>query len=147
MTVLKAARTAQKVMSSEFTFNFDDTMLNTAGVSKDFKTTGTSIVADVINLPPNSIIVGGEVVTETAVTGSTAYNVSVGDSGSATRYLGATDRVTAGRTALVPTGFVNVDGLNLRLTVAPTVADATAGVATVRVLYILRGKADDVVPN
>ena len=147
MTVLKAARTAQKVMSSEFTFNFDDTMLNTAGVSKDFKTTGTSIVADVINLPPNAIVTGGEVVTETAIAGSTAYNVSVGDSGSATRYLGATDRVTAGRTALVPTGFVNADGLNLRLTVAPTVADATAGAVTVRVLYVLRGKADDVVPN
>ena len=147
MTVLKAARTAQKVMSSEFTFNFDDTMLDTAGVSKDFKTVGTSIVADVINLPPNAIVTGGEVVTEVAIAGSTAYNVSVGDSGSATRYLGATDKMLAARTALVPTGFVNTDGLNLRLTVAPTVAAATAGTVTVRVLYVLRGKADDVVPN
>lgn len=147
MTVLKAARTTQDLVTSEFTFNFDDTMLNTAGVSKDFKTTGTSIVADVINLPPNSVIVSGEVVTDTAVTGSTAYNISVGDSGSATRYLGATDKVLAGRTALVPTGFINVDGLNLRLTVAPTVADATAGAVTVRVTYMVRGKADDVVPN
>ena len=141
MAKLTAARTAQWPLLAEFTFNFDDTMLNTAGVSKDFKTTGTSIVADVINLPPNSIVTGGEVVTETAVTGSTAYNVSVGDSGSATRYLGATDRVLAGRTALVPTGFVNTDGLNLRLTVAPTVADATAGTVTVRVSYMVRGKA------
>lgn len=147
MTVLKAARTTQDVVTSEFTFNFDDTMLDTAGVSKDFKTVGTSIVADVINLPPNSIVLSGEVVTDTAITGSTAYNISIGDSGSATRYLGATDKVTAARTVLVPTGFVNTDGLNLRLTVAPTVAAATAGVVSVRVTYLVRGKADDVVPN
>ena len=70
----------------------------------------------------------------------------MGDSGSATRYLGATDRVTAGRTALVPTGYVGA-GENIRLTVAPTVAAATAGVVTVRVQYILRGKADEVNPN
>ena len=147
MTVLKAARTTQDVVTSEFVFNFDDTMLDTTGVSKDFKTVGTSIVADVINLPPNSIVMSGEVVTESAITGSTAYNVSIGDSDSATRYLGATDRVAAGRTPLVPTGFVNVDGLNLRLTVAPTVAAATAGTVSVRVTYATRGKADDVVPN
>lgn len=147
MTVLKAARTTQDVVTSEFTFNYNDTMVDKDGVSKDFKTTGTSFVGDVINLPPNSVITSGEVVTETAITGSTAYNISIGDSGSATRYLGATDKVSAGRTALVPTGFVNVDGLNLRLTVAPTVADATAGVVTVRVSYMVRGKADDVVPN
>jgi len=147
MALKKATRSAQRPMAAEFTFNFDDTMVDTAGVTKDFKTVGTSIVADVINLPPGSIVTGGEVVTETAVTGSTAYNVSVGDSGSATRYLGATDRVAAGRTALVPTGFVNSDGLNVRLTVAPTVAAATAGVVTVRVMYIVRGKADEAVPS
>lgn len=146
MALKKATRTAQRPLVAEFTFNFDDTMVDTSGVTKDFKTVGTSIVADVINLPLNAIVVGGEVVTETAITGSTAYNVSVGDSGSATRYLGATDRVAAGRTALVPTGYVGA-GENIRLTVAPTVAAATAGAVTVRVEYILRGKADEVNPN
>lgn len=146
MALKKATRTAQRPLVAEFTFSFDDTMVDKDGATKDFKTTGTSFVGDVINLPINSIVTGGEVVTETAVTGSTAYNISVGDSGSATRYLGATDKVSAGRTALVPTGYVNDGGLNLRLTVAPTVADATAGKVTVRVQYILRGKADEVVP-
>ena len=101
MSAIKATRTAQYPLYAEFTFNFDDTMTDTAGATKDFKTVGTSIVADVINLPPYAVVVGGDVVTETAVAGSTAYNISVGDSGSATRYLGATDRVAAGRTALV----------------------------------------------
>lgn len=142
MAVLKPTRTVQYPVVAEFTFNFDDTMVNTAGASDGFATVA-SHVFDVIPLPVGAIVTGGEVVTETAVTGSTAYNVSVGDSGSATRYLGATDRVTAGRTALVPTGFVGA-GENIRLTVAPTVATATAGKVTVRVQYILRGKANEV---
>ena len=80
------------------------------------------------------------------MTGSTAYNVSVGDSGSATRYLGVTNRLSAGRTALVPTGYVG-DGENLRLTVSPTVAEATAGKVTVRVQYIMRDRWSETVTN
>ena len=142
MAKLRATRGLQTALHAEFTFNFNDTMVDVNGVLKDFKTVG-SAVFDVINLPTNAIVVGGDVVTETAVTGSTAYNISVGDSGSATRYLGATDRVSAGRTALVPTGYVGA-GENLRITVAPTVADATAGKVTVRVSYIIRNRVTEV---
>lgn len=145
MAKLNPSRAAQTVLSAEFTFEFADTMKDVNGVTKDFKTVGSTVV-DAINLPPRAIVVGGEVVTETAVTGSTAYNVSVGDSGSATRYLGVTNRVTAGRTPLVPTGYVG-DGENLRLTVAPTVADATAGKVTVRVQYIMRDRWSETVTN
>ena len=145
MAKLIAARTAQPVMEAEFILNFDDTMVDINGALKDFKTVGSTVV-DAINLPTGAIVTGGEVVTETAVGGSTAYNVSVGDSGSATRYLSATDRVAAGRTALVPTGYVG-DGENLRVTVSPTVAEATAGKVTVRVQYIMRDRWSETVPN
>lgn len=141
MSKLIATRGQQYPLVAEFTFNFDDTMVDTAGVTKDFKTVGSTVV-DVINLPTGAIVTGGEVVTEKAVTGSTAYNVSVGDSGSATRYLGATDRVSAGRTALVPTGYVG-NGEQIRVTVAPTVAAATAGKVTVRVQYIVRNRVNE----
>lgn len=141
MSKLIATRGQQYPLVAEFTFNFDDTMVDTAGVTKDFKTVGSTVV-DVINLPTGAIVTGGEVVTEKAVTGSTAYNVSVGDSGSATRYLGATDRVSAGRTALVPTGYVG-NGEQIRVTVAPTVAAATAGKVTVRVQYIVRDRVNE----
>ena len=141
MAKLIASRGAQYPLVAEFTFNFDDTMVDTSGVLKDFKTVGSTVV-DAINLPVGAIVIGGEVVTETAVGGSTAYNISVGDSGSATRYLGATDRVAAGRTALVPTGYVGA-GNPLRITVAPTVAAATAGKVTVRVQYIVRGRVNE----
>ena len=142
MTVLKAARTTQDLVTSEFTFNFDDTMTDKDGVSKDFKTTGTSIVADVINLPPNSVIVSGEVVTETAVAGSTAYNISVGDSGSATRYLGATSIKSAARTALTLTGYRGT-GEDVRRTFANAGGDATAGTVSVRVQYIVTGRTNE----
>ena len=145
MAKLNPSRAAQTVLSAEFTFEFADTVKDVNGATKDFKTVGSTVV-DAINLPPRAIVVGGEVVTETAVTGSTAYNVSVGDSGSATRYLGVTNRLTAGRTPLVPTGYVG-DGENLRLTVAPTVADATAGKVTVRVQYIMRDRWSETVTN
>ena len=141
MSKLIATRGQQYPLVAEFTFNFDDTMVDINGALKDFKTVGSTVV-DAINLPTGAIVTGGEVVTEKAVTGSTAYNVSVGDSGSATRYLSATDRVTAGRTALVPTGYVG-SGEQIRVTVAPTVAAATAGKVTVRVQYIVRNRVNE----
>lgn len=145
MTNRIATRGSQYVMCSEFTFEFDDTMVDVNGVAKDFKTVGSTVV-EPINLPPKAIVVGGEVVTETAVTGSTAYNVSVGDSGSATRYLGITNKLSAGLTALVPTGYVGT-GENLRVTVSPTVDAATAGKVTVRVRYIMRDRQNENVTN
>ena len=137
-----ATRGGQYPITSEFTFDVaNDTMKNTSGVDDNFKGVG-SHVFDTILLPNNATVVSGEVVTETAVSGSTAYNVSVGDSGSATRYLGVTDKVAAGRTALVPTGFVG-GGEQIRVTVAPTVAEATAGKVTVRVTYVIRNRMNE----
>lgn len=138
-----ATRGGQYPITAEFTFDVaNDTMKNTSGVDDNFKVVG-SHVFDAILLPTNAIVVGGEVVTETAVSGSTAYNVKVGDSVNDARYLAPTDRVAAGRTALVPTGFVG-GGEQVRVTVAPTVADATAGKITVRVSYIIRNRVNEV---
>jgi len=142
MAKLIATRGSQYPLVAEFTFNFDDTMTDVTGALKDFKTVGSTVV-EVINLPPNAVVIGGDVTTETAVGGSTAYNVSVGDSGNPTRYLAATDCKNAGRIALVPTGYVG-NGENIRLTVAPTGSDATAGKLTLRVEYIVRNRVNEV---
>ena len=143
MAALKAARTAQMVLEAEFTFTIGDTMVNTAGAADAFATVAAHIF-DVINLPIGATILAGEIVTDTAFTGSTAYNVTVGDSASATRYLGTTDKTTAARTALVPTGYIGL-GENLRLTVTPTIGVATAGKITLRVQYAVFGRANEVV--
>ena len=138
-----AARGGQYPITAEFTFDVaNDTMKNVIGADDNFNVAG-SHVFDAILLPINAIVVGGEVVTETAVSGSTAYNVKVGDSVNDARYLASTDRVAAGRSALTPTGFVG-GGEQVRVTVAPTVANATAGKITVRVSYIIRNRVNEV---
>lgn len=145
MSKLIASRTAQYVMEAEFVLNFDDTMVNTSGVEVDFGKTNTAATSvDIINLPAGAVVVGGSVTTDTAFDAAT-FNVTVGDSGSATRYLGTTDKKAAGLTELVPTGYRG-DGENLRLTF--TAADVcTTGKMTVRVEYITTGRANEANPN
>lgn len=144
MALLKATRSSQYPLMAEFTFNFDDTMVNTAGVTTDFKTVGTPAF-DAINLPANANVIGGEIVVETAYATSTVATVSVGDSTSATRYASAVDIKTAARTALTLTGYRG-SGENLRLTFNITVAAATAGKVTVRVLYTIQNRAQEIQP-
>lgn len=141
MTVLKATRGAQYPLLAEFVFNATDTMTDVNGAAGDFATVAAHVF-DAIKLPPNAVVIGGEVVTETAVSGATAYNIKVGDSANDARYLASTDKVAAGRTALVPTGYVGL-GENLRITVTPTVAAATAGKVSIRVMYVIRNRVQE----
>lgn len=143
MTEKIKARSAQTVLSAEFTFNFDDTMVPAAGGAAVAFSTVAAHAVDVIPLPRGATVISGEVVTDTAFGGSTAINVKVGDATSDNRYLGTTDKVTAARTALVPTGFKST-GEALRLTVTPTVAPATAGKMTVRVQYTMEDRVSEV---
>ena len=143
---LSASRTAQWPLLATFTFNFDDTIVDINGITKTFGSVYTdAVVCQAINLPEGSVIVGGELVVETAGVGPTAYTVALGDSASATRYLSATDLKTAARTALALTGFRTSE--NLRLTIASTEANASAGKATVRVLYEIPCRANETIPN
>lgn len=146
MALLKATRNAQWPLMAEFTFNFDDTMVDINGVTKDFKTFGGNPVVDAINLPANANVIGGELVVETAYAGTTVATVSIGDSASATRYGSAINLMSAARTALTLTGYRGA-GENLRLTFNLTVANATAGKATVRVLYTIQGRSNEVQTN
>lgn len=142
MAKLNYTRASQDVQVAEFTFTVTDTMTNTSGAEANF-TLVQANVFDVMDMPPSAVVIGGDVVTETAVGGSTAYNVKVGDATSDVRYLGTTDKVAAGRTALVPTGFVTT-GEKIRLTVTPTVGAATSGKITLRVMFVIRGRQVDV---
>lgn len=142
MAVLKPIVASQAVKHAEFVFNFDDTMLDVNGVSKDFKTYGATVTFDSIKLPPNSIIVGGAITEETAYAGPTAATLTVGDSSSTSRYASIDLMGTSGRTALTLTGFVNTTGLPIRITLAPTVANATAGKVRVTVMYVQQGQSD-----
>lgn len=144
MALLITERTAQSPLVASFRFKHDDTMVPKAGgAAVDFgaaNLAATTVVA--IPLPPNSVVTGGYVMRDEAFDAAT-YNISVGDSGSATRYLASTDLKAVGATALVPTGFVNTSGLNIELVF--DAADAcTTGQATLVVEYIVLGRACEV---
>lgn len=148
MALKNATRGAQKVMSTEFVVSFNDTMKDVNGVTKTFG----SVFADaglfeVINLPNGAIIIGGDLVVETAGVGPTAYTVSVGHSGSATAFLAATSVLALGRTAVTGLGMAAYDGKNVRIQIASTGANATAGKFRVRLEYVIDGRLEEVNPN
>lgn len=142
MSEKKATRTAQYPLVAEFTFDIaaGDAMKDVNGVSKSFAIGG---VFDVINLPGNAVVIGGDLTVETASNDSGTATIAVGDSGSATRYLAATNFKAAARTALNLTGYRGA-GENIRLTIANQNGNATAGKATVRVMYTIQGRANEV---
>lgn len=149
MPKLLAARSAQYPLVAEFTFNFDDTMVPVSGgtaisgtTEVDFgKTNIAATIFKVIPLPIGATVLKGEVVRHVAFD-TASYSMTVGDSASATRYLGATDVKAAGVTALVPTGFVG-EGEDIRIAI--TNADVcTTGKCTVRVEYTIAGRTSEV---
>ena len=162
---LLATRTAQTPLVAEFTFNFNNWVIDSADGAK--KTLGSSVALstdpsesgltgaaaatvtfDGIPLPPGAVICGGEAVVETPYAGSTAATLSLGVAGSLTSLLNAVDmKAAAGtRTALTLTTvqlLANAAGANLRATIAYTVANATAGKVRVRVMYTIDGRANE----
>ena len=136
---LNAARGAQYPLLADFTFNFNDTIEATDGVVKALN---APLVAEIADLPYGAVVIGGEAVVETADAASTTWTLSLGDSASATRYLDALTLKTAARTALTLTGFRATEAL--RATIAQTGTAPTAGKATVRVLYVLAGRINEV---
>ena len=158
---LQAARTAQYPLFAEFAFNFNNfvvdsvdgtkkTLGSTAALSTDPTESGlngpaaNTIVFDAIPMPPGAVIIGGEVVVETAYAGSTAATVSLGIAGSTTALANAVDMKTAARTALTLTSPLLANaGQNLRATIAYTVANATAGKARLRVQYTIDQRSNE----
>lgn len=166
MSKLLATRSTQRPQVAEFVFNYNDYVTDSVSGSK--VTLGSTVALadpssmvsgltgavantitfDAIPMPVGAVIAGGEVIVETAVTGSTAYTVSVGIAGTLTALANAVSCLTAARTALTMTTTVPMianTGTNLRLTIAYTVANATAGKVRVRVMYTIDGKADETV--
>ena len=142
MSVLKASRTAQWPLVATFSWNFDDTMLNVAGASDEFKTAAAHVF-DVIPLPPGATVIGGDFTVETTFATVSTYAVIIGDADVTNRYLGTSDYKAAARTALVPTGYVGT-GQQIRVTVTPTGSAATAGRATLRVEYVVNNRSNEV---
>ena len=89
---------------------------------------------------------GGEVIVETQGVGPTAYTVKLGVAGDDACFLAASDLLAAANTRyplLLTKQLAAHDGKDLRLTMASTVAAATAGKFRIRVMYTIDGRADN----
>jgi hypothetical protein len=159
---LLASRTAQYPLDATFVFNWNNWV--TDSVDLTAKTLGSTVAAstdpaqvgltgpvantitfDCIPLPVGAVIVGGDVVVETAYAGATAATLSLGIAGSLTALANAVDIKTAARTALtLTTPLVANAGQNIRATIAYTVANATAGKVRVNLSYLVDGRAQEV---
>ena len=165
MAKLQAARGAQYPLVEEFTFGFQNWVVDsTNGVKETFGATvaastdpaepmltgpvANTVVFDAMNIPRGAVVFGGEVIVEQAYVGPTAATLSVGIAGTPNALANAVDLKTAGRTALTLTSpLVMNDGQNIRLTMAYTVANATAGKVRVRVLFTLDGRIHEAITN
>lgn len=157
-----ATRSTQRIQCAEFAFNFNEWVLDSVtGVKETFGSTvaastdptepqltgpaAGTITFDGIPMPIGATIMGGALIVETAVTGSTAYTVSAGTPGNLTALVNAQSALAAGRTQMnLATPLLCNNGQNIRLTVAYTVANATAGRIRLRVDYTIDGKADEI---
>lgn len=149
MSTLQKTRSAQRVLASEFVFNFGDTMADVNGVTKTFGSVfGDAGTFEVMNMPNGAVITGGELLVETAGVGPTVYTVSLGVvGGTATALLAATSVLATGRTALTGLGLASNGAQNVTLTIASTVANATAGKVRARLQYTIDNRAEEAVTN
>jgi len=164
MGKLLASRTAQYLLTQEFVFNYNDYATDAVdGVKKTFGsstaladpaglvsglTAGTGIVLDAIPMPLGAVIVGGEMVVETAFAGIGAgATITLGVAGDTTSLLASTDLDVAAagsRTALLLTKpLVCNGGANVRMTTAGLTATATTGKVRIRVMYTIDGRANE----
>lgn len=160
-----ASRSAQYPLIAEFAFDFNDWVIDSVDLTK--KTLGSTVAAakdpaevgllgpvantivfDCIPLPVGAVVIGGELIVETAVTGSTAATILLGIAGNTATLLGSTSLMAAAgtRTPLLLTAALQSApaGANVRATIAYTVANATAGRARVRLMYTIDGRVSEV---
>lgn len=159
-----ASRTAQYPLTAEFSFAFNEWVVDSVdGTKKTFGApvaasvdpgeqglnAGTAVVFDCIPMPVGAVIIGGEVIVETAFTGIGAgATLNVGIAGATGALLAAFDldaATTGSRTALLLSApLVSNNGQNLRLSTAGLVATATAGKARIRVQYTIDGRTSEI---
>lgn len=143
MALVRKSEGRQYPLVGEFTVNIGtDTVVNTAGATVPANEAGSTLVA-AIPLPPGATVLSGALVVNAASNDAGTATIEVGDSGNAARYLGATSIKATGLTPLVPTGYVG-NGEDVLLTIANGTGGATAGSVTVRIVYSIYGRAQEV---
>lgn len=161
----QATRGCQYPLYAEFIFAFNEWVVDSVdGVKKTFGSTvanstdplepgltaATGLSFDCIPMPLGAVIVGGELIVETAFAGIGAgATVNIGIAGSTGALVSAFDLDAAAAGAkqafTLTAPLLCNGGQNIRLTTAGLTATATAGKARVRAQYTIDGKANEVV--
>lgn len=95
----------------------------------------------VMDLPPNSVVISGRLVTTEAWNSTSTDVIDVGDATSATRYLSNGNiRALGAVVALVPTGFVST-GEGLKVTWTSGGGSPTTGKVRLEVMYFVVGRS------
>lgn len=115
--------------------------VNYDGIKAGTGSSLSGIAFNLFELPAGAVVIGGDVQVLTAFNSATSDTLSIGDSGSATRYASAVNIKTAARTALtVPARQVSTtEKVQATWTGAGTAP--TAGLVLVTLQYIIPGRA------
>ena len=163
----QATRGVQYPLIAEFVFAFNEWVIDSVdGVKKTFGaavanstdpnesglTAGTGVAFDCIPMPLGAVVIGGELIVESAFVGIGAgAAIQAGIAGDTAALLASTDldAATAGsRTAFLLTKPLLCNGgQNIRMTTSGLTATATAGKARLRVHYTIDNRAHEVVPS
>lgn len=95
-----------------------------------------------MDLPPNAIVVGGDVTTITAWDSTSTDVIDVGDAASQNRYLNDGNfRAAGARVALVPNGYVHPGG-PITVRWASGGGSPTTGKSRLTVEYVIKGRSE-----
>lgn len=133
-TALKLVSGRQHALFAEVTVDFSNVV-------------DTAVSVPAIQLPYGAQVVGGSVVVDVALNGTSTSVLDVGDALVTNRYLNDANLKAVGRTALVPTGFVSEGG---PIWITPVHAGGTAPTAgrfRVLVEYVIANRATDNQPS
>jgi len=104
-------------------------------------TSGSDDVA--LTLPGGATVIGGELMLDTAFNSATSDVATIGDAGSATRYLSSTSIAATGRTALALSGYTTTAPTDVNVSWTGVGAVPTAGAGTLTVTYVLAGRSNE----
>jgi len=137
MSTIKKTSGAQWPLVATFEFDIAgaDAMVATNAALVAFSAAANTVY-DLFTLPYNSQVIGGDLTVKTVSNDTGTSTIALGDSGTAARYLAATNFKAAARTAVTPTGYAT-QGEALRMTIANQNGNATTGKAKIVILFLV----------
>lgn len=124
------------------TKNFNRQCINVAYVDINLADVTSGVDVAAISLPPNSIVVAGNLFTTEAWNSTTSDVMDVGDAGSQLRYLNDGNiRSASSLVALVPTGYTHTGG-DITVRWVSGGGTPTTGKVRLTVQYIQLGRAE-----